>query len=66
MLFDIAIYKSSNIERGGAGFVCGLRDGESVEQLIQNLDGFLVLGLGVGRVRRSRIHNIDGGHYFEE
>lgn len=65
MLFDIAIYESSDVERGGAGLVCCLRDGEGVKQLIQDLDGLLVLRLGVGRIRGCGIHNVDRGHVFE-
>lgn len=50
MLFDIAIYESSDVEGGGAGLICSLGDGEGVKQLIQDLDGFLVLRLGIGRI----------------
>ena len=62
MLFNVTIDECGDVTGCGAGLVGGLRNGQLVQQVIEHLDGFLVLGLGVCCIRGYRIHNVDRGH----
>ena len=59
MLLNVTIDEGSNVACSTAGLICGLGEAQSTEQLIKNLDRFLIFGLCVGRVVRHGIHNVD-------
>ena len=52
VLFNIAIYESSNVACSTAGLVGGFGEAESIKKLVEDFDGLLILGLGVGCVTR--------------
>ena len=62
MLLDVTIDECGDVTGCGAGFVGGLRNGQLVQQVIEHLDGFLVLGFGVCRIGGYGIHEVDRGH----
>lgn len=62
MLLNISIDESSDVARSSARLIRSLRDGQLVQQLIKNLDGFLVLALLSSGVRGCGVHDVDGGH----
>ena len=62
MFLNITIDERSDVTGCGAGLVGGLRNGQLVQQVIEHLDGFLVLGLGVCRIGGYGIHDVDRGH----
>ena len=65
VFLDSTIDEGGNIPGSSTGFVCRFRDGKLVQQLIQDLDRFLVFGLGSRRVGWSSVHDVDRGHGFD-
>ena len=62
MLLNVSIDESSNVARSSARLIRSFRDGQLGQQLIEHLDGFLVLGLLRSGVGGCGIHDVDGGH----
>ncbi len=62
MLLDVSIDESSDVARSSARLVGSLGDGQLVQELIEDLDGFLVLAFLSGRIRGCGVHYVDGGH----
>lgn len=62
MLLNVTINECGDIAGCSAGFGGGLGNGQLVQQVIEHLDGFLVLGLGVCRIGGYGIHEVDRGH----
>lgn len=62
MLLNVAIDESSDVARSSARLIRSLGDGQLVQQLIEHLDGFLVLALLSSGIRRCGVHDVDGGH----
>ena len=50
MLLNVAIDECSDIACSSAGLIRGLRNRQLVQQLIEHLDGFLILALLSGRI----------------
>lgn len=63
MLFNVAVDERSDVARSSARLVGGLRYGEPVKKLVENLDRLLVLGLRVGGVRGYSLHDVESRHY---
>ena len=62
MLLNVSIDESSNVARGSARLGRSLRNGQLVQQLIEHLDGFLVLALLGSGIRGCAVHDFDRGH----
>ena len=62
MFLNVTIDERGDVTGCGAGLVGGLRNGQLVQQVIKHFDGFLVLGLGVCRIRGYGVHDVDRGH----
>ena len=45
MLLNVSIDESSDVARSSACLISSLRDGQLVHQLVEDLDGFLILAL---------------------
>ncbi len=45
MLLNVSIDESSDVARSSARLIGGLRDSQLVHQLVEDLDGFLILAL---------------------
>ena len=59
MLFNIAVDESGDTASSSARLIGSLGDGKLSEKLVKNLDGFLILGLGVSGVRGYGLHDVD-------
>ena len=62
MLLNVSIDEGSDVACSSARLVRGLGDGQLVQQLIEHLDGFLILALLSGGIRGCGVHDVDGGH----
>ena len=64
MLLNVAIDERSDVACSSARLIGRLRDGQLVQQVIEDLDGFLILALSIGRIRGYGLHDVDGWHVF--
>ena len=64
MLLNVSIDESSDVACGSARLGRSLRNGQFVQQLIEHLDGFLVLALLSSGIRGCAVHDFDRGHGF--
>lgn len=62
MLFDGTVDERSDVARSSARLISGFRDVQLAQELFEHLDRFLILRLGVGGIRRDRLHDVDGWH----
>ena len=62
VFLDRTVDESGDVASSSARLISGLGDGQLAKELIEHFDRLLILGLGVGRVRGDRLHNIDGRH----
>lgn len=63
MFFDVTVDESSDVASSSACLIRRLAKGQLVEQLVENFDRFLVLGLRVRRVRGYGLHDVESRHY---
>jgi urease gamma subunit len=61
IFFDVTVNECRDVASSSARLICGLRDGKGVQELIEHLDGLLVLGLDVGGGVHV-FHDFDTGH----